>query len=320
MSFLYINPGYSSITDGPHNGNSFADIGTNSTSSDNNIYNSKSFAFIRSSNDSSISLNNEKEYWIKYGKTTLSNTNAYNYLTIVDSTGNNTINIYSGSVLLNNTTSIATFTWQKTYTDIEFHVKSDSTTGIIEMWENSDTLIFSYTGNVLAGNNISYINLNIQNSFNYSDTYLSNIIIKDTGRIGSEKVAILSASAIDTDMTTSNDNYSSSIAGAHYYMLPDKASFITNKSISADLLKITGVSVGIITAQYDSGNLNLVDLYIKNKSTGVETLLSEHQCVQSTSKKGIHSSGMIDNPITNSPWELSDLDNIEFGMKTKSST
>jgi hypothetical protein len=319
MSFLYINPGYAALTDGPANGNTFSGIGATQNNTGYNPYNALSFGFIREVNDTSITLNTGTEYWIKYGIAS-GRANDFNYINIVDSSGNNIIKIYKTAVLLNGT-NIASFPIQATYQDLEIHIKSDATNGMIEMWKDNATLLFSYSGNVFSGNNIKYLNFNNMTDFGNEYTYLSNIIIKDTGRIGSEKVAILSAASIDTDMTKdTNNNYKATVAGSHIYMAPDKAAFISSKNITVPLVKITGIMVGSTVGRYDSGNLNLVDAYIKNTSTNQENLIDEHSLVQSSSKKGVHANGLFKNPFTNQDWQLNDLDTIEMGFKSKSST
>lgn len=311
MSFLYINPGYSELTD-----TASLDKSYTTTNSTYNPYNSVSFVTGATNCNLQISLNNEKEYWLKYGIYRQQHTTTSTNISIIDTSANKLI-IDDSNIILNSTT-LSTYSYaESSYIEFEIHIKSDATNGIIEFWENNNTLLYSYSGNVFSGNNISSVLFPTSTLNKY---YISNIIINDTGRIGAEKIGILSYKSIDTDMTKdSNNNYESNVAGSHYYITPDKTAFISNKNLHANEVEITGVNIASTMASFDSGTLALSDTYIKNNSTSIETLIGEKSCNISTNYVGIHNETSI-NPETSKSWTLTDLDNYQFGVKTKNST
>jgi hypothetical protein len=195
--------------------------------------------------------------------------------------------------------------------DVELHVKSDATAGLIEVFVNGvkqDT----YTGNILNGEDITSFQL-----FTYDTDRIqfSDIICQDTGRIGLEHVTELVIKSTVSEWTA-NGNGS-------YYVTAEAKKLIKQLDVDAfktalgtyDSLQIKGVKVCGFPAYYSAdGLMNMLDIIVNDGTT--DTVVQE-KTLGSTTSDCVNSDIMANNPLTSASWDLTSLAALYFGVKSK---
>jgi len=239
----------------------------------------------------------------------------------------NSIAVYKDDVKISNTLSIPT----EQQLNMELHVKSDSSSGIIELFINSK-LIFTFSGNILNGDDISYYYIGGKkidvaeycttldiDSYYPVVPIISSIIISNTEKIGSEEVLELPVKDTTTDWIKQQDgSYVAEDTNKTLFQSIDYQTFLSELNskfnTSTDILIKTIAIQGENSYYNKDSDMKSLDILIKQEDT--------EEVVDSVDLGFLETSPLISKPmnineITSSYWLLRDLSTTSFGVRTK---
>jgi hypothetical protein len=217
--------------------------------------------------------------------------------------------------------------------NFELHVKSDATAGIIELFINSK-LVFTYTGQVLNGEDISsfYIGgykTDVQQfGVNSSQIYYTNssyypiqpihssFILQNTGRIGMQEILEIPVKSVETDWTLQTDNsYLTQTSGKIFLQEADLDTFKANlntKFNTLDKLSISSICVEGENSYYNHDtNLKYVKPTIKKNGISAISEITELNYIRSYP---LITTPMDINLLTNTSWAFDDLSGMTIGI------
>lgn len=163
------------------------------------------------------------------------------------------------------------------------HIKSGVSDGVCEIWENED-LKFSFTGNVLNGEQM--LNCDILSTGNKQ---FSQIIISDTEIKWTENVIVVPTTISGTMTDNGDGTYSATEAGQYVNQTIDNASL---RESFPDNTVITGFCIAGRPAYYDGNGIDTM------QATDNNNVIGECQ-LTSSSAKSIYFGERVNKPISN---------------------
>jgi hypothetical protein len=310
MAFDYINPGYGSMLDGG--------VGTYYTESTNPTFSNTGISFNNNSittimvSPSSMEIYAKIDFYLSASNTGkaffeirsanmqyvyFNDWNAYIAFVKGDLSGTSTSSI-------GNTNSSTMPNFHNKLHTLYTHAISNETSGFLEVYIDN-TKVFTYTGELFLGGPISNIGFHTNGS-----PYFSNIIIS-TSEINKNTTIIPVTTDISGDWKNNNGVYTTSIVGTQLYGKVNKTNLLTKIDNKDGIDGVLLVQKPIFVSA-DNSTLDSIVATAKNDTT--ETELETTRL--STDTSSILYKVFPTNPITNSSWNTSDFDIIQFGVKS----
>ena len=293
---LYVNPGYVELLNGVYTGST--------------ILNSETLYFTNTNRTTNIKFDSVKELWIK-GKFTVGSSVIRFYIidksaTVGFRTDFSSDNVLTGYILpfnnvSNSTAIIPTFGKLIVSHEYDFlmHVKSDDTTGEIEIYLNN-VLQYSYSGDKMKGLTFSSFTIVSVDS----DTYFRDIIIADFD-ITDYYIAPCTIKSYDSDFEKQTDGTLKATATGQLL-----SSVIDSDALKASMLEkvdnpeIVGVNVSAFNVNYDSSVVNT----LKSSIDGAD---SETLTIKNNNVAG---NILLTNPALSKAWTLDQLKTAAFKL------
>lgn len=306
MSFKYVNPGYSALLNS----------GISATDYDSSTYNPSNGIAFRA-NTTAIALtfdSGTKEIWVKLGiyltTTDLPRVYIYNTSSVVTGIRINTTFIYIFNYVSNASTTANYSTILNGYHEFLMHIKSDTTNGIFQIYLDG-TSIYSYSGSVNNGLDMPGLYLHSAGtSGTGAANYFSNLIVSDSEILTTEKVAILPMTNTVNEWTD-DGTYSVSATGKKIVQTPDILT-LRNNIGSTSIINVKSLQVNALDVSYSSPVTALKSVCIENSAeVDPET--------KALSTSAWYTNALSQNPVTNTDWSLSDLENMQIGIESAAS-
>ncbi|MBO6177829.1 MAG: hypothetical protein J6O04_01475 [Selenomonadaceae bacterium] len=165
-----------------------------------------------------------------------------------------------------------------------FHILSDASNGIFECIRD-DVTLFSKTGNILNGEDIS--NITCGQNYSNANRLISNIIVSDTAIDMAEQVMAIPCN-ITTDMTDNGDGTYTATALNQYLRFGLDSSIATTLASGT---KITGASLAARSCIRDGEGIETLEAY-----DGATLLGSDS--IPTTDKTGVSVGVTLDNTVS----------------------
>lgn len=299
MAFKYVNPGYGSLLDYQF-----------PTTQINKIYNPINEVYFENTNRTPLLKfpENLKEIYFKFWVFTGASYRVYfNDTDYTKMVGVNLALTYLTVWNKNSSNDISVPNFRDKFTSFKLHIKTGVTDGIIEIYMNNN-LVYSYEGNVVNG--VDLENLTLQDSNSWGR--ISNMIISDSN-IFDEEVIIVPMKTTYLDGFTPYDNtFKTTEENATISKMVDVEALKTKLEGN---FKITSIGICATHAFAFDGTMNKIQSFLKNGDITNDGEIKEFQ--QQNSKLGVYTQPFNLNPFTGEAWKVDDLNNVEFGLKSK---